>query len=1541
MKRKSAGPPAAAKPPEKPPGKPPEKPGTKPAAKAQAQPAAVVAARIGIQVEPSVPAAVLHGRHDFMIRGRVVSTVPIAEVALFSGGKRLGQILFGKAEASAPLALPDGTAAGQHNFVFHLSAPKAPGALRIPFNLVARTFDDQGGQAACTVALDLRNPGRARILAGPAEAGIATTGLPPPTVVYAERATLDPDGVLNVQGWAVARELLVGVQVLLDGTDIGAAVLGGTRDDVARAHPAYPNAGRAGFSLTLPIGARAAKAANVTVRATTLPGTATETVLPIERVARREAAARPAAAPAEAAAQGAPQGAPRGASQGAAPADQPADPASDPRRAIDMYCEEWSLGTDGIVSVKGWAVCAAGIAGVGVLVDGRKVGEAEIGQVRLDVGDRYPNIPAARTGGFRLRMRALTSAIGAHTISIIARNGMGDEKLHRQPVVARPIARHEPPAPRRAPPAAPPPPAARNFEFKLDTPLLTGGAMTQPVTGRLSIEGWVLSRAGIAGIEVLLGAQSLGFAHYGVVRRDIAAAHPDWADALRCGFAFQCPPRGLRDGEHTVSLRISAKDGETLVESFRITVAKPLGAGAHARIRPRIPRAEAALYADTLRRLDWQPRFRVLLHGADPAAPERLAATLASLAAQRYPDWRAALPGNDPGLRAAVAALAGESGIDATRIDFIDDAAAAAGFVADEPDAPRTLVGVLASGDRLGGDALAEFAVQSGIHRDAELLYADELRENPASGQAEAFFKPEFSPDLLFATNYIGRPWFAAAGLLARIGTSPDAIAAQGEYDLLLRCAEQAGPRGIHAIPRLLCARGAAGGAEPADIETRALAEAAKRRGIAAAIEPGCMPGVWRARRRVGGKPKVSIIVPTCGAKGLVRACIESLRRVTAHRAIEIVAIDNIPGSMEADKAWLRQAADTVVPGLGAFGWAPFNNRAAAAATGDYLLFMNDDTEVAQPDWLDAMLEHAQRPEVGVVGARLLYPDGKVQHAGLFLAEAGTVRHAFRYAPGEEPGYFGLARTERNVIAVTGACMLMRRATFDALGGFDEKHEGINADLDFCLRAHEAGLLTVITPHATLTHHEQASRAHMKHVGDPKRFERRWRQRFAAGDPYYSPHLSRQFEDYRPAEEPARALTGGHPLFRTEDIARILVATLGDAGDFVTALPAIRRLKTHFPTARIALLAGPAARGLAVLEPAIDETLEFGFASARSPVGRREATAEERAALTRRLAPFAFDLAIDLHKHPDTRPLLRCAGAALTAGFDHLGRFPWLDLALEWEGDRRLHAKRSNVADDLLRLVDTVAAATDDDRSAIGAAAIEALRARAELPVDVRKFLAGPVICMHAGAQPVMKQWPASHFAALIDMLVTRNRTRVLLIGGAEAADIEIEEQVLAAITQGQHVLSAVGRLAPDALAAAIAECALFVGTDSGLHNIAAALGVPTVSVQSATTDPVERAPLGPRAVAIARAMTCGPCYLTRLEDCTRGFACMRGLEPAAVHRACEAMLARILPAVGGSKQADPPKAEPAPAAASAPPSRAPVRKPQKKPIRAALPAGG
>ena len=336
------------------------------------------------------------------------------------------------------------------------------------------------------------------------------------------------------------------------------------------------------------------------------------------------------------------------------------------------------------------------------------------------------------------------------------------------------------------------------------------------------------------------------------------------------------------------------------------------------------------------------------------------------------------------------------------------------------------LVGFLSPGDQLGCDALVEIALSGGLHRDADLFYADEVRISPASREREPFFKPEFSPDLLLSTNYIGRPWFCSTSLLGKTDVTPRRLLECGEYDLILRCTEQA--ERIQHLSKLLCQRGIQE-IDSAEQEAAALVGAAARRGIAADVLVGAVPGTWRFRRTQPVSGLVSIIIPTCAARGYVETCIRSLRERTAYRNFEIICIDNIPDDQAPWKIWLRQNSDKIVAMPAAFNWSHFNNRGAEVAAGEYLLFLNDDIEVTQADWLDALLEHAQRPEVAWWDRSFSIPAARCSTPACFSPHWVIARHAFRFTAADEPGYFGLALTQRNVIAVTGACMLMRRGS--------------------------------------------------------------------------------------------------------------------------------------------------------------------------------------------------------------------------------------------------------------------------------------------------------------------------------------------------------------------------------------------------------------------------------------------------------------------------------------------------------------------------------
>ena len=537
-----------------------------------------------------------------------------------------------------------------------------------------------------------------------------------------------------------------------------------------------------------------------------------------------------------------------------------------------------------------------------------------------------------------------------------------------------------------------------------------------------------------------------------------------------------------------------------------------------------------------------------------------------------------------------------------------------------------------------------------------------------------------------------------------------------------------------------------------------------------------------------------------------------------------------------------------------------------------------------------------------MVGAKLLYPGGTVQHAGQYLAD-GHARHAFRFADANTPGPFGLATVTREVIAVTGACQMMRRRVFEQLGGYEEAHSIVNNDLDFCLRCWQAGLAVIYTPHASLIHHELASRAKLDDSYDVARFSGAWRQRFLQGDPFRNPHLGADSDHYGSEPEPPVWLHAGRRGPQISDIRRILAVKLDHIGDFLTALPALQALAGQFPAAKIDLLVPGATAALAEqgrmlpAELPIGEIFVFDFFHARSGAGRKQVAEAELAALQARLAPNAYDLAIDLRMHPDTRAVLRHTGAHFLAGYDYEDRFPWLDVALAWEGDVRLVRKRAHISERLVQLVGATAAAC----TAPPAATPPARKAGARKPASSEAFAAlpaafraRPVVCIHPGVGNVVRQWPATAFAALIDLLATSPGLHAVLIGSADEAPIA--DEVMRKVADPSVVESLVGKVKLAHLPALMRHCVLFVGNNSGPQHLAASLGMKTLGIHSGVVDAAEWAPLGTQAMAIRRRMVCSPCYLEFASDCPRDLACLNGLLPRDVHAACLRLLSGDLP---------------------------------------------
>ncbi len=1356
-------------------------------------------------------------------RGYAFGDAAVARIEVKLGETRLTFADYGLARPELAPSFPHFAQAGFAGFAFSASVPEQGVAPDTPLSLVFHTED--GREHRRVVALDW-------VHAAKGEAGGEAEALLPPIRLALETCRLDGENRLVLRGYALARRELTALELYLNAERLPAPEMGLSRPEMGRRHAAYKDAAKSGFRLVHVLD-RAAE-----------PGDA------VRVVARAEGHRRQVIAPLLRA--------------GEASQWLRAD-------AVTLCCETARLEAGRIFHVSGWAVGDVATRAIEVMDGETSLGLAEIGLERPDIGNRFPRLPGARQAGFRFSGRLRR---GTQTLALRRIDEAGAETRLRLPVpgAARP-GRDGDAAGGAGAPVAP--------MLMVETPAARAAGLVAEWRGTLSVTGWALvpdTADRVASVEIWADERRLAVAHHGLRREELAVHYPELPAALTAGFAALLPPGLMKPGEHVLRVVARGERGGVREQALRV-VLTPDDDRRIGRPLPFVPLAETLLRRQIFARLGMTPRFCVLIRRPGRAGLAGLGATLRSLARQDCPDWRAIVLCRDEAERLLLARCLETLPLLAPRVVGMTAAAEAAAI--DWPDATPGVEDFLAiarAGDRFGADAFSVLALEAAV-RGADFVYADERAHDAANDLARPFAKPGWSPTLLTGFNYIGRAWCATRALVTAAGVDAGSVEQLGEYDAVLRLTEAA--RMVAHVPAFLAER-VGPIIETAAREQAALARAARRRAVPARVREAPVPGAFVLLPAPPRAARVSVIIPTKGARGLIRDCLSRLRALApaarGGATLEIIVLDGMDEAAETLRDFVRAHADTVIRLEGPFNWSRANNVGARAARGAFLLFLNDDVLPLDDAWLPALLGRAAEKGVGAVGPKLLYPDGTVQHAGMFLHGAEGI-HAFRCAPGDAPGPFGLASLAQEVSAVTGACLMTRRRVFERLGGFDEAHDLIKNDLDYCLRLGQAGLRVVYAAEARLTHHEMASRVALPDSHDAAAFAARWTLTMAAGDGLRNPMLAAG-EAYRPEPEPVEWLVPGGKLLSREAVRAVLVVKLDHIGDMVTALPALLRLRRAFPAARLHLLAQPDVAALAVKAGAVDTVVPFQFFAGRAGSGARPIAPGEYETLAARLRPHGFDLAVDLRTHPDTRPILKLSGAPVLAGFDRDGAFPWLDIAVEWEGDVPLRAKRSHIGGSLMRL----------------AAAVEAACGEADLPPPPQPSRPARIF-VHAGAGNALKQWPEAHFVALIRLLLANHAAEIVLIGGTEEA--ALAARLLAALGETDRVRSMVGIARLEALPGLLRGGALFVGNDSGPKHMAAALGVPTIGIHAAHVDAAEWGPAGPRGLALRRRMRCGPCYISQETDCPRQVACLREMNPAQVYRACRTLLALSLPPAG------------------------------------------
>lgn len=434
--------------------------------------------------------------------------------------------------------------------------------------------------------------------------------------------------------------------------------------------------------------------------------------------------------------------------------------------------------------------------------------------------------------------------------------------------------------------------------------------------------------------------------------------------------------------------------------------------------------------------------------------------------------------------------------------------------------------------DKLSPFALYEIVNAINKNPNADFIYSDEdILSYNGKKRLKPHFKPDWSPDTLKSYNYITHLTAIRRDLLDKIGLFREGFDGSQDYDLILRAIEHA--KKIIHIPKILYhwreSKGSAAGNPFAklyayDSAKKALSGHLQRIGLKGEVHNSPHWGIYTIKYKIEENPMISIIIPNNNHAETLKKCVNSILDKSEYENYEIIIVENNSNEKEIFdyyKKISRLNNVKIATWNNPFNYSAVNNFGVRHSSGEILLFLNNDTEVINNEWLERMLEHAQRNEVGAVGAKLYYPNYTIQHAGVILGIGGVAGHSHKDYNGNDFGYYNRLKITQNLSAVTGACLMMRKEVFAQVGGFDESYPYAFNDVDLCMKIRNKGYLILFTPYAELYHYESKTRGYEDTPEKLKRFykeielfKKKWGDVLEKGDPYYSPNLTLDKEDF-------------------------------------------------------------------------------------------------------------------------------------------------------------------------------------------------------------------------------------------------------------------------------------------------------------------------------------------------------------------------------------------------------------------------------------------
>ena len=508
--------------------------------------------------------------------------------------------------------------------------------------------------------------------------------------------------------------------------------------------------------------------------------------------------------------------------------------------------------------------------------------------------------------------------------------------------------------------------------------------------------------------------------------------------------------------------------------------------------------------------------------------PGFLEQMILSVKEQTYPHWELCIVNasrGEDGMEQVLGRYAG--GDERIRVKNLEENLGIAGNTNEALEMARgEFVGLLDHDDLLAPQALFRIAEALTADPQADAVYTDEDKvTTDLSEHFQPHFKPDFNLDLLRSNNYITHFFVVRTRLAREAGGFRREFDGAQDYDFIFRCTEEA--KKVLHVPEVLYHWRTHKASTADNPASKMYAFEAGKRAIEAHLarcgQEGTVSlrkdlGFYRVEYPVQGEPLVSILIPNRDQKETLEKCLNSIWEKSTYNNYEILIVENNSSSPEIFNYYReieKRPGVRILTWKEGFNYSAINNFGEKSAAGDYLLFLNNDVEVINPRWIEELLGNCQRKEVGIVGAKLYYPDDTIQHAGTVIGIGGIAGHAFLNMPRSRTGYLHKASLQMDLSAVTAACMMMKRQVFKQLGGFEERLSVAFNDVDLCLRTVQVGYLVVYNPEVELYHYESKSRGAEDSEEKVRRFQEeiefmrcRWMDLLKKGDPYYNRNLT-------------------------------------------------------------------------------------------------------------------------------------------------------------------------------------------------------------------------------------------------------------------------------------------------------------------------------------------------------------------------------------------------------------------------------------------------